>query len=109
MVLLAMTDSRLDTLRRLVAERPDDPRPRFGLAVELLNRGESRKGVEVLRSYLSVAEDEGNGWARLAAALTDLGEVEEAREAYRRGIEIAKGRGHSALVEELAEALEEVE
>ncbi len=97
---------RLEALRRMARDRPGDPRLLFGLAVELLNRGETRAGAEALRTYLNLAEDEGNGWGRLGSALVDLGEVEEAKEAYSRGIEIASRRGHSGLAEELAEAME---
>ena len=97
---------RLEALRRMAKDRPGDARLQFGLAVEFLNRGETREGAEALRAYLDLAEDEGNGWGRLGAALADLGEVEEAREAYTRGIEIASGRGHSGLAAELAEARE---
>lgn len=103
-----MTDQRLEALRKMARERPQDPRLRFGLAVEFLNRGMIRDGVEALRGYLEMAEDEGNGWARLGAALADLGETEEAREAFQRGLEIATRRGHEALSEEMREALEDL-
>ncbi|TFH55487.1 MAG: hypothetical protein E4G90_11565 [Gemmatimonadales bacterium] len=101
-----MTVDRLETLRRMAEARPDDARLLFGLAVELLNRGETRDGAQALRAYLDLAQDEGNGWGRLGAALTDIGETKEARIAYSRGIEIANGRGHSGLAAELQEALE---
>ena len=87
---------------------PDDARFQFGLAVELLNRGATREGAEALRTYLNRADDEGKGWGRLGAALADLGKGEEARGAYRRGIEIAKRRGHESLVDELMEGLEDL-
>ena len=103
-----MTGDRLDTLRRMADNRPDDPRLQFGLAVELLNRGETREGAVALRRYLDLSEDEGNGWGRLGAALADLGEVEEARGAYQEGIRIAGARGHSGLVEELEEAMGDI-
>jgi predicted Zn-dependent protease len=103
-----MSNSRLEALRRMVRARPEDPRLRFGLAVELLNRGDLRDGAEALRAYLGQARDEGNGWGRLGAALAQLGEQEEARDAYRRGIEIARDRGHEGLAEELEEALEQL-
>jgi len=103
-----MGGDRLENLRRLAGDHPGDARLQFGLAVELLNRGETREGAAALRNYLGQAQDEGNGWGRLGAALADLGEIEEAREAYTRGIEIAKGRGHSGLAEELEEALEDL-
>jgi predicted Zn-dependent protease len=100
---------RLEALQRLAKDRPGDARMQFGLAVELLNRGETRAGADALRAYLGLAEDEGNGWGRLGSALADLGEVEEAREAYTRGIEIATGRGHHGLAAELTEARESLE
>lgn len=103
-----MSDERLQTLRRMVRDRPEDSRLRFGLAVELLNRGETREGAEALRSYLEMTEDEGNGWARLGAALSELGETEGARDAYSRGLAAARERGHESMVEEMEEALEDL-
>jgi predicted Zn-dependent protease len=103
-----VSGERLDALRRMADNRPDDPRLQFGLAVELLNRGETREGATALKKYLDLSEDEGNGWGRLGAALADLGELHEAREAYREGIRIAGVRGHSGLVEELEEAMEDL-
>lgn len=99
-----MTPDRLDALRRMVERSPDDPRPRFGLALELLNAGRTEAGVAELRRYLEMADDEGNGWGRLGAALTDLGRPDEAREAYRTGIEAARRHGHPTMAEELEEA-----
>jgi predicted Zn-dependent protease len=90
----------------MVQDRPGDARLRFGLAVELLNSGATREGADALRAYLEMAEDEGNGWGRLGAALADLGEEEEAKEAFSRGISIATRRGHEGLAEELREAME---
>lgn len=101
-----MSGDRLQTLRRMAEDRPGDARLQFGLAVELLNRGETREGADALRAYLSLAQDEGNGWGRLGAALAELGAEEEARAAYVQGIEIATRRGHGGLAEELREALD---
>ena len=103
-----MSQDRLDALRRMAEKNPEDSRLLFGLAVELLNHGETREGAEALQAYLDKAEDEGNGWGRLGAALADLGDVDEAKAAYRRGIDIAEGRGHSGLAEELEEAMEDL-
>ncbi len=103
-----MSQSRLETLQAMARGNPGDPRLQFGLAVEYMNAGRLQEGVEALRSYLDQAEDEGNGWGRLGAALAELGKREEAREAYRRGIEVASKRGHDGLTEELEEALEDL-
>jgi predicted Zn-dependent protease len=101
-----MSETRLDSLKRMAEARPQDPRIRFGLAVELLKEGRTREGAEALRAYLESAEDEGNGWGRLGDALAELGDLEGAREAYGKGIAKAKERGHDGLKEELEEARE---
>jgi len=100
-----MTSSRAETLRGLLEKRPGDTRLLFGLAVEELNAGDLESGVRTLQRYLSVADDEGNGWARLAEALLQLERQEEAGVAYRAGIESAHRHGHPSLAAELEEAL----
>jgi Flp pilus assembly protein TadD len=103
-----MTGSRAEALRALLQKRPDDPRLLFGLAVEELNAGQWETGVGTLQRYLSVADDEGNAWARLAEAFVRLDRVEEAQSAYRSGIEAATRHGHPSLAAELEEALSDL-
>jgi len=86
--------------------RPDDARLLFGLALEYLNAGEREPGVERLRAYLAVADDEGNAWGRLGSVLKDMGREDDASEAYRRGIEAATRHGHPTMVAEFEEILE---
>lgn len=90
----------------MLDRRPDDPRLKFGLALELLNRGEHGEGVRLLREYLDTAEDEGNGWGRLGAALRELGRDGEAREAYERGLDAARRHGHPTMAEEFRSVLD---
>jgi Flp pilus assembly protein TadD len=90
----------------MLDRRPDDPRLHFGLAVEYLNAGELEEGVDRLNRYLAMTDDEGNAWGRLAAALAELGRMDEARTAYRTGIDQALAHGHPTLAQELEEALD---
>lgn len=90
----------------MLDRRPDDPRLRFGLAVELLNAGELEPAVGELERYLEVADDEGNAWGRLAQALEELDRRGEARKAWTRGIEAARRHGHPTMAEEFEEALD---
>ena len=88
---------------------PDDPRPRFGLAAEYEKAGRWEDAVTELREYLDRTDDEGNAWGRLGHALRELGREEEARAAYRRGIEAAGRHGHPTMAAEFEEVLEDWE
>lgn len=94
---------RVAMLERMLESRPDDARLHFGLAVEYLRVERYEEAVDALRSYLSGVDDEGNAWGRLGEALRALGREDEARDAYRRGIDAARRHGHPTM----AEAFEE--
>jgi predicted Zn-dependent protease len=99
---------RLASLERMVGNRPDDSRLRFGLALEYLNAGRLEDGIRELRLYLDQADDEGNGWGRLGSALLEQGHDDEAREAYQTGIEAALRHGHPTMADEFRATLEDV-
>jgi predicted Zn-dependent protease len=104
-----MSDSsRLAALERMLGNRPDDSRLRFGVALEYLKAGRTEDGIRELRRYLDEAEDEGNGWGRLGAVLMELDREEEAVEAYRRGVESADRHGHPTMADEFREILEDM-
>jgi predicted Zn-dependent protease len=92
----------------MLGNRPDDTRLRFGVALEYLKSGRTEDGVRELRRYLSEADDEGNGWGRLGAALLELGRDEEALEAYRAGTRAAEQHGHPTMAEEFRQILEDI-
>jgi predicted Zn-dependent protease len=91
----------------MLTTRPDDARLQFGLALEYLKNDRLDDGVAMLQRYLGHADDEGNGWGRLASALRQLGREDEAREALRKGIQAAERHGHPSMAAELTEALGE--
>jgi Flp pilus assembly protein TadD len=99
--------ARITALRRMIERAPADPRPRFGLALELEKLGRWEEAVVELRGYLESTDDEGNAWGRLGAALRRLGREEEAAAAYRRGIEAAPRHGHPSMAAEFEALLEE--
>lgn len=101
-----MSSSRVDTLLKMLESRPDDPRLRFGLALEYLTADRLEEGVRELRRYLDSTEDEGNAWGRLGAALQEMGRDDEAQEAYRKGIEQARRHGHPTMAQEFEEILD---
>jgi Flp pilus assembly protein TadD len=103
-----MQVDRTAALLKMLERNPDDPRARFGLALEYEKMGRWDDVVEQLRAYLAVAQDEGNAWGRLGHALLQLGREAEAREAYHTGIDTAQRHGHPSMAMEFEEVLAEL-
>jgi tetratricopeptide (TPR) repeat protein len=104
-----MTSSRLDAFRAMVAKNPANPLARFGLANEAYKErlfDEARANYE---AYLAASDDEGNAYGKLAEVLHALGRTEDARAAYRQGIEAARRFGHAGMVNDLEARLEELD
>ena len=102
-----MSNPRIDNLRRMLEKHPDDPRLRFGLALEFEKAERWDEMAAELERYLQMSEDEGNAWGRLGEALRRLGREEEARAAYQRGIEAATRHRHPTMAAEFEEILED--
>jgi predicted Zn-dependent protease len=102
-----MEDARIEALRRMAAARPEDPRPRFGLAMEMEKAERWEEAAAELTAYLALSDDEGNAWGRLGKALRALGRDDEARAAYQRGVEAATRHGHPTMAGEFEDLLED--
>jgi thioredoxin-like negative regulator of GroEL len=100
-------DPRIEALRKMAAARPDDPRPRFGLALEFEKAERWEEAAAELRAYLARAADEGNAYGRLGNALRRLGRDDEAKEAYRQGVAAAYRHGHPSMAAEFEQVLED--
>jgi predicted Zn-dependent protease len=103
-----MTSQRLDAMRAMVAKNPNNALARFGLANEAMKAQLYSEAAEQLRIYLASQDDEGNGYGRLADALVHLGQLDEAREALRRGVDAAQRFGHPTMANEFEARLEEL-
>jgi Flp pilus assembly protein TadD len=102
-----MTDNpRITALQKLLDRNPNDARALFGLANEYEKEARWSDVVAQLSRYLQLADDEGNAWGRLAHALRATGRDAEAREAYRKGVQVAQAHGHPSMAAEFEELLE---
>ena len=104
-----MSGTRLDTFRAMVAKNPSNPLARFGLANEAAKAGLLEEAREQYEAYLSMHDDEGNGYQRLAEVLGQLGDPSGQRTALQRGIEAARRFGHPSMASELEGLLEMLE
>jgi Flp pilus assembly protein TadD len=100
-----MQNDRIAALQRMLEKNPGDARVRFGLAAEYEKLQQWDDTAEQLRLYLASTEDEGNAWGRLGNALRHLGRDDEARDAYRQGIDVATRHGHPTMAMEFEEIL----
>lgn len=84
-----MAANRLEILKSMIAQSPDDSRTRYMLAMELRNSGELEGAVREFETL--IAADAGFGYAyfHCGQTLEQLGRPEEARRMYARGIEAA--------------------
>lgn len=101
-----MQKSRLETLQEFLAANPNDSFVQYGLAQEHLRSGHAAEAVALFQDLLTRNADYKAAYYHLGQALERLGRVEEAREAYRRGIEVTERLGDSHARSELQSALE---
>lgn len=102
-----MSNPRIENLRRMLEKHPDDARLRFGLALEYEKAERWDDVATELERYLQLTEDEGNAWGRLGEALRRLGRNDEARAAYRKGVEAATRHRHPTMAAEFEEILDD--
>jgi tetratricopeptide (TPR) repeat protein len=101
-----MTSTRLELLKRMVAENPGDSFLRYGLAMEYRNAGDLESAFAEFRSLLDANPDYAAGYYHGAQALERLGRLDEARQLYRQGIEATTRLGDRKTRDELQMALD---
>ena len=101
--------SRLETLRRIAAQRPTDPFPRYGLAMELKQQGQLEEAVVAFRELKEAIADYVPQYLMHGQLLAQLGRIEEAKQVMEQGVVVAgqKGDGHASS--ELKGALADLE
>src|SRR5262245_29416730 len=97
--------TRVQLLRSFIAQRPDDPFPRYGLAMEHRNAGQLELAWAEFEALLVAHPDYVPAYLHAGSTLVALGRTAEARELYRRGLEAASRRGDGHARGELESAL----
>ncbi|MGH9426472.1 MAG: tetratricopeptide repeat protein [Terriglobia bacterium] len=96
---------RLARLKGLVEENPQDRFARYGLAMELSSQGRLEESVGEFRALISLDPGYVASYFQAGQTLEKLYRVEEAREVYRKGMEVAERRGDTKTRGELESAL----
>ena len=86
--------SRKQQIEEMLAEDPDDPFLRYGLAMEHISTGDDLSAVNCLQDLVAVAPDYVPAYQQLGQTLLRQGRTAEARQAWRQGVEAAQKTGN---------------
>jgi cytochrome c-type biogenesis protein CcmH/NrfG len=99
---------RLAMLQQMAAQKPDDPFPRYGLAMELKKQGRNDDAWEAFASLMRDKPDYVPSYLMAGGLLTEMGRREEAAGVLDRGIEAARTAGDAHALSELEAARAEL-
>jgi predicted Zn-dependent protease len=98
-------EQRLETFRKFVEARPDDPFTRYALAMHLRSMGRVVEAVETFRELARRSPGYVPTWLMLGQALEAAGQDGEAAQAYQDGMAAATRQANHHARSELEDAL----
>ncbi len=90
----------------MVAQNPTDAFARYGLAMELVKTGQMESAVGEFRALLEHNPNYAAGYFHGGQVLEKLGDVEQARAFYEKGVEVTGRTGDQHARSELQAALD---
>ncbi len=101
-----MNSDRLEILKSMVAQSPDNKLSRYGLAMEYKNRGEFLQAVQEFRALLQIHPDYAAAYYHGGQSLEKAGLLDQAAEMYQAGIDVTTRTGDGHTRAELQAALD---
>jgi tetratricopeptide (TPR) repeat protein len=93
--------TRKQQLEELLADDPNDPFLRYGLAMEHVSQGTDGDAARCFEELIAVAGDYVPAYLQLGQALHRLGRSKDAADAFRRGITVARRQGDAHAADEM--------
>jgi len=90
----------------MLAQNPADAFARYGLAMEMINGGDLPGGIAEFRALLEHNPNYAAAYFHGGQALEKLGDVDQARQLYEKGIEVTARTGDQHTRSELQTALD---
>lgn len=97
---------RIEAMRQFIEQFPDNPFPRYALAMELKSSGQLEAAAAALADLATRAPEYVATYLQWGMILEELGQVENARTSFERGIEAAEAAGNAHALSELRAALD---
>lgn len=98
--------SRKQQIEEMLAEDPNDPFLRYGLAMEYVGAGQDEEAVRCFQELMRRTPDYVPGYMQAGRALLRLDRVEEAQAVFQAGIAAARQQGDLHAAEEMTGFLE---
>ena len=101
--------NRLDMLKELIAQDPNNQLARYGLGMEYSSQGDVDAAVTEFRNLWQINPDYSNAYFMAAQALAKAERTDEAKQILRQGITAAARTGNSHAQSEMQGMLDELE
>jgi len=92
-------------LKQMLSENPGNTFARYGLAMELVKGGDFAEAIAEFNNLLAHDDTYAAAYFHGGQAYEKLGQVEEARQMYEKGIEVTTRKGDAHTRSELEAAL----
>lgn len=96
-------------LEEFVAQDPDDSFSRYALALEFEKESRVEDALPQLREVIARDPSYVAAYYQLGKLLAQVGQIEEARDVYRRGLDAAMASGDQRARSEMQEALDNLD
>ncbi len=100
-----MSAERIAALKQFIEQRPDDPFPRYALAMELKSAGDLEGAASVCQDLVVKAPAYVATYLQYGMILEKVGRIDEARAVLTTGIEQARKAGNTHALSEMEGAL----
>jgi len=100
-----MAANRLDTIKRMLEQNPQDSFLRYGLAMEHRNAGDLEAAAAEFRNLIAANPDYVAAYFHGGQTLERMARLDEARALYQSGIEASRRTGDAHARGELEAAL----
>jgi tetratricopeptide (TPR) repeat protein len=100
---------RLQMLKDLIAQDPNNQLARYGLGMEYSGKGDVDSAVAEFRKLVEINPDYANAYFMAAQALAKAQRTDEAKQLLRQGITAAARTGNSHAQSEMQGFLDELE
>jgi tetratricopeptide (TPR) repeat protein len=101
--------SRIDALKEMLRKEPHDAFLNYALAIELEKENKVPEAIVIIEQVLQRDEQYLGGYYKLGKLHEAAGEKEKAIAVYQKGIAIARQQRNNKTLNELNEALQQLE